>query len=76
MDVAGSEATVERDKQGGTEVLSVSLPAVISAAKGMAEQRIPNMRGIMAARSKTTSGDSSSSAPAQLTETVRYELPP
>ncbi len=75
MDVAGSEATVERDKQGGTEVLSVSLPAVISAAKGMAEQRIPNMRGIMAARSKPLQVIPSS-APAQLTETVRYELPP
>jgi len=28
------------------------LPAVISCSKGMAEQRIPNMRGIMAARTK------------------------
>jgi electron transfer flavoprotein beta subunit len=32
--------------------LEVDLPFVVSAAKGMAEQRIPNMRGIMMARSK------------------------
>jgi electron transfer flavoprotein beta subunit len=30
----------------------VDLPVVVSAQKGMAEQRIPNMRGIMAARTK------------------------
>jgi len=41
----------------------------------MAEQRIPNMRGIMAARSKPLQVIPSS-APAQLTESVRYELPP
>jgi len=33
-------------------VLNAPLPLVLSAAKGMAEQRIPNMRGIMTARTK------------------------
>jgi electron transfer flavoprotein beta subunit len=37
---------------GGLQVVEVSTPAVVSCAKGMAEQRIPNMRGIMAARTK------------------------
>lgn len=32
--------------------MDTQVPAVISCAKGMAEQRIPNMRGIMAARTK------------------------
>jgi electron transfer flavoprotein beta subunit len=44
--------TLEREITGGIEVVEVSLPAVVSCAKGMAEQRIPNMRGIMAARTK------------------------
>jgi hypothetical protein len=35
-----------------TPVREVKLPVVISCQKGMAEQRIPNMRGIMAARTK------------------------
>lgn len=52
LDVNGKTALVEREVVGGIEVVEVDLPAVISAAKGMAEQRIPNMRGIMAARTK------------------------
>ncbi len=52
LDVNGSDAVLERDVAGGIEVVQVSTPFVISAAKGMAEQRIPNMRGIMAARTK------------------------
>ena len=52
LEVTGSVATAERDIQGGIEVVEVNAPAVISATKGMAEQRIPNMRGIMAARTK------------------------
>ncbi|MFM7565575.1 MAG: electron transfer flavoprotein subunit beta/FixA family protein [Flavobacteriales bacterium] len=50
--VEGPHLRVEREITGGIEVLQVSLPAVVSCAKGMAEQRIPNMRGIMAARTK------------------------
>ena len=45
-------ATLERDVQGGEEVVEGPLPMVVSCAKGMSEQRIPNMRGIMAARTK------------------------
>lgn len=52
LDLNGNVATVERDIEGGVEVLEANLPLALSAAKGMAEQRIPNMRGIMMARSK------------------------
>ncbi len=52
LDLIGNTATLERDIEGGVEMLEVDLPFVLSAAKGMAEQRIPNMRGIMTARSK------------------------
>jgi electron transfer flavoprotein beta subunit len=52
LDVAGNKATVEHEIDGGTQVVECELPMVISCAKGMAEQRIPNMRGIMAARTK------------------------
>ncbi|GAB5552456.1 MAG: electron transfer flavoprotein subunit beta/FixA family protein [Saprospiraceae bacterium] len=43
---------VDRDIEGGTEQVEVALPIVLSAAKGLAEQRIPNMRGIMMAKRK------------------------
>lgn len=52
LDVNGTMLTLEREITGGVEVVEVSLPVVVSCAKGMAEQRIPNMRGIMAARTK------------------------
>ena len=52
LDVNNNVATLERDVKGGVEVVEVVTPFVLSAAKGMAEQRIPNMRGIMAARTK------------------------
>lgn len=52
LDVANGVATIEHDIDGGTEVLECPLPLVLSANKGMAEQRIPNMKGIMSARTK------------------------
>jgi electron transfer flavoprotein beta subunit len=52
LDLDGSTALITREIEGGEEGNEVALPLVISAQKGMAEQRIPNMRGIMAARTK------------------------
>lgn len=52
LNVNGSTAEVEHDIDGGREVLSVNLPFVGSAQKDLCEPRIPNMRGIMAARTK------------------------
>lgn len=52
LDLSGNKAVVEQEIDGGTQVVECELPLVISCAKGMAEQRIPNMRGIMAARTK------------------------
>ncbi len=48
----GNTATVKREIEGGEETVEVPLPVVVSCQKGMAEARIPNMRGIMAARTK------------------------
>lgn len=75
LDVSNGVATVERDVPGGVEVVEVKLPMALSASKGMAEQRIPNMRGIMAARTKplTVLPATSVATPAA---TVRFELPP
>lgn len=52
MDLNGTTATLETEIVGGLQVVEAELPIVVSCAKGMAEQRIPNMRGIMAARTK------------------------
>ncbi|MEP7081307.1 MAG: electron transfer flavoprotein subunit beta/FixA family protein, partial [Ginsengibacter sp.] len=68
-------ATVNREIEGGEEVDEVTLPVVVSCQKGMAEQRIPNMRGIMAARTKPLNVKEPVEATA-LTEIVSFELPP
>ncbi|MAC16705.1 MAG: electron transfer flavoprotein subunit alpha [Flavobacteriales bacterium] len=52
LDYEGDKAILNRETAKGIEKVAVSGPFVLSAAKGMAEQRIPNMRGIMAARTK------------------------
>lgn len=75
LDVADGVATIERDVQGGEEVVEGPLPMVISCAKGMSEQRIPNMRGIMAARTKPLEVIDAVDAQS-LTEAVSFSLPP
>ncbi len=52
LDISVTTATINREIEGGTETMEAQLPLVISCAKGMAEQRIPNMKGIMTAKSK------------------------
>lgn len=47
-----SVATLESEIEGGVNVCQATLPLVISCAKGIAEQRIPNMMGIMNAKKK------------------------
>ncbi|MEQ1733790.1 MAG: electron transfer flavoprotein subunit beta/FixA family protein [Bacteroidia bacterium] len=74
LDIAGGVATMERDITNGVEIIEAKLPLVISAQKGMAEQRIPNMRGIMAARSKTIETVAANGASA-LSVTKQFELP-
>lgn len=75
FDLQGNNAIVKHEIEGGEETVQVSLPAVISCTKGMAAQRIPNMRGIMAARSKPLKVAEPVAADT-LTEVVQYELPP
>lgn len=51
-DVEGNTVSGKRDIDGGRQLVSASLPAVVSAQKDLVEPRIPNMRGIMQARTK------------------------
>lgn len=74
LDVNGDTATLERDVQGGIEIVEVNTPFVVAAAKGMAEQRIPNMRGIMAARTKPLNVLPAAQIE-NLTSVVSYALP-
>ena len=73
--VSGNTATIKREIEGGEETVEAPLPLVVSCQKGMAEARIPNMRGIMAARTKPLKVVE----PVQvekLTEVKEFGLPP
>lgn len=74
LELEGNIAKVRREVEGGTELLEVKLPFVLSAQKGLAEWRIANMRGIMAARKKPVHVVSPTAVP-PLTQTLRFELP-
>ena len=52
IEIEGNSAIVEREIEGGKEVLIVPLPLVAGCAEGVTEPKIPNMRGIMSARTK------------------------
>lgn len=52
LEYKGDQAMVTRDIEGGTELIEVNAPFVLSASKDLAEQRIPNMKGIMSAKTK------------------------
>lgn len=75
FDVNGTTATINREIEGGEETVEANLPLVVSCQKGMAEARIPNMRGIMAARTKPLNVVEPTNATA-LTTIASYDLPP
>lgn len=74
-DIKDNTLTASRDIDGGRETVSAVLPCVVSAQKDLCEPRIPNMRGIMQARTKPLNV-----VPAtdqfDYTSVARYELPP
>ena len=75
LDLSGNSVILIREIEGGEETVELKLPLVVGCQKGMAEQRIPNMKGIMGARSKPLKVVEAI-AVEPLTETVSFELPP
>lgn len=52
LTVENGAVSAEREIEGGVEVLSCRLPAVITADKGINTPRLPSLKGIMAAKKK------------------------
>lgn len=75
LEIEGAEAKLTREIEGGTENLEVKLPFVAGCQEPIAEWKIPNMRGIMSARSKQLDvvDPVDVENPTML---VNYELPP
>ena len=74
IDYADGKFSFDRDIDGGRETVSCAGPCVASAQKELCEPRIPNMRGIMAARTKPLQVLAPQAA-ANYTNYASYELP-
>jgi len=49
----GKKAVAHRELDGGTEIVEVALPAVVTCEKGLNEPRYASLKGIMKAKRKT-----------------------
>ena len=77
LEIENDQATAAREIDGGKENLSANLPLVIGGQKGLVEEselRIPNMRGIMQARSKPLQVIEASKTE-DLTTSISFEKP-
>ena len=77
LEINGSNAKAVREIDGGKETVSTSLPLVIAGQKGLVEEndlRIPNMRGIMTARTKPLNVVEAASAETE-TSSLSFEKP-
>lgn len=75
LEIAGAKATVNREIDGGYEVLETTLPAVLTAQKGLNEPRYPSLKGIMSAKKKPLEEKSVTPAAPGL-EIIKMEYPP
>ena len=77
LTVEGTNVKAVREIDGGKETVSTALPLIIGCQKGLVEEkdlRIPNMRGIMTARTKTLSIVEPTAAEVN-TKAVKFEKP-
>jgi len=70
----GGRARVEREIEGGREVVELELPAVLTADKGLNEPRYASLKGIMAAKKKPIEEKPASLGEPRL-EILALELP-
>ena len=75
FELNGSQAKVEREIEGGREIVDVPLPCVLTTDKGLNEPRYASLKGIMAAKKKPLEQRAVDLGVAHL-ERVAFELPP
>lgn len=74
LEVSGGKATMTKEIEGGKETVEVNLPLVAGCQEPIAEWKIPNMRGIMSARTKPLEVVAPSST-STATKIDAFELP-
>lgn len=76
LNIEGNTARISREIEGGKEFIEVQLPIVAGCQEPIAEWKIPNMRGIMTARSKPLKVVEPVAAPEFSTSVISYDDPP
>jgi len=74
LDIDGTKVKMSKEIEGGKEQVEASLPLVAGCQEPIAEWKIPNMRGIMSARTKPLNVVEPK-ATAQSVVAKKYELP-
>lgn len=75
LDIEGNKAKMAREIEGGKEYLEMNLPFVAGCQEPIAEWKIPNMRGIMSARTKPLKVVEPKSVDGGV-KLAKFELPP
>jgi len=75
LELAGGKATVERESDLGKEVVEVTLPALLTAEKGLNEPRYPKLMDIMKAKKKPLDQKDAKIGPPKI-EIVKMDYPP
>lgn len=75
LDIDGNKVIAEREVEGGKEVIESSMPVIIGAQKGINEPRYPNLKSIMAAKSKPIE-ETPASYEGNKIEILEMKLPP
>jgi electron transfer flavoprotein beta subunit len=75
LEIENGGVVAEREIEGGVEVVTCRLPAVLTCEKGLNEPRLPKLKGIMAAKKKPLEVKPVELAPGNM-EVVGLELPP
>jgi electron transfer flavoprotein beta subunit len=75
LDLEGTKAKIAREIEGGKEYMEVALPFVAGCQEPIAEWKIPNMRGIMSARTKPLKVVDAISVESGV-KLQKFELPP
>ncbi|MGD8307193.1 MAG: electron transfer flavoprotein subunit beta/FixA family protein [Ignavibacteria bacterium] len=74
LNIDGNNITAEREIEGGREVVSAQMPAVITTQKGLNEPRYASLKGIMAAKKKTIEEKPAAGA-VNKTEVLKMHMP-
>jgi electron transfer flavoprotein beta subunit len=75
LDIEGTTVKMAKEIEGGKEYVEASLPLVAGCQEPIAEWKIPNMRGIMSARTKPLNVVEPKAVEV-LAKTMTFELPP